>query len=58
MKDMINYIYENRIDNFADFLMICIETSDDWFDVAVNSNTLALNKMIDAVWQKKRNEVK
>lgn len=56
MKDMINYIYEYKIDNFADFLMICIEESDDWFDVAVNSNTLALNKMIDAVWQKKRNE--
>lgn len=53
MKDMINYIYENRIDNFADFLMVCIEMSEDWFDVAVNSNTLALNKMIDAVWQKK-----
>lgn len=56
MKDMINYIYEYKIDNFADFLMICIEESDDWFDVAVNSNTLALNKMIDAVWQKNRNE--
>lgn len=55
MKDMINYIYENRIDNFADFLMICIQESDDWFDVAVNSNTLALNKMIDAVWQKNKN---
>lgn len=56
MKDMIHYIYENKVDNYADFLMICIEESDDWFDVAVNSNTLALNKMIDAVWQK--NQVK
>lgn len=56
MKEMINYIYENRIDNFADFLMICIEKSDDWFDVAVNSNTLALNKMIDAMWQKNKKE--
>jgi len=52
MKDMIHYIYENKVDNYADFLMICIAESDDWFDVAVNSNTLALNKMIDAVWQK------
>ena len=58
MKDMINYIYENKIDNFADFLMICIQESDDWFDVAVNSNTLALNKMIDAVWQKNKNKNK
>ncbi|WP_087060290.1 hypothetical protein [Marinilactibacillus psychrotolerans] len=52
MKDMVNYIYKNKIDNYADFLMLCIEESDDWFDVAVNSNTLALNKMIDAMWQK------
>lgn len=53
MKEMISFIYENEIDNYADFLMICIEKSNDWFDIAVNSNTLALNKMIDAVWQKK-----
>jgi len=48
----VHYIYENKVDNYADFLMICIEESDDCFDVAVNSNTLALNKMIDAIWQK------
>ena len=35
--------------------MHCIEYDDDWFDIAINSNTLAINKMIDAVWQKKRN---
>lgn len=56
MKDMITFIYDNKIDNYADFLMICIEHSDDWFDVAINSNTLALNKMIDAVWQKNQKE--
>lgn len=54
MKDMVRFIYENQVDNYADFLMHCIDTSDDWFDVAVNYNTLALNKMIDAVWQKKQ----
>lgn len=54
MKDMINYIYENKVDNYADFLMTCIEYSDDWFDVAVNHNTLALNKMLDAMWQKNK----
>src|SRR5699024_1861578 len=41
------YIYENEIDNYADFLMICIQKSDEWFDVAINNNTLAINKMID-----------
>lgn len=53
MKDIITYIYDNQIDNYADFLMICIYHSDDWFDIAINYNTLAINKMIDAVWQKK-----
>ena len=52
MKDIVRYIYENEVDNYSDFLMYCIENKDDWFDVAINSNTLAINKMIDAVWQK------
>ncbi|HCT8958455.1 TPA: hypothetical protein OUB33_002689, partial [Staphylococcus aureus] len=41
-----------KIDNYADFLMTCISTSDEWFDVAINYNTLAINKMIDGIWQK------
>lgn len=53
LKEMVTYIYKNEIDNYGDFLMMCIEESDEWFDIAVNSNTLALNKMIDAMWQKK-----
>ncbi|MCT4429908.1 MAG: replication protein [Lactococcus cremoris] len=52
MKEIIQYIYENKIENYADFLMICIETSDDWFDIAINHNTLAINKMLDAIWHK------
>lgn len=54
MKEMCKFIYDNQITNFADFLMICIESNDDWFDVAINSNTLALNKMIDGMYQKER----
>ena len=57
MKEIITYIYENKIDNYADFLMICIQHSDDWFDVAINYNTLAINKMIDGMWLKKKNEL-
>ena len=58
MKEIITYIYENKIDNYADFLMICIQHSDDWFDVATNYNTLAINKMIDGMWLKKKNELR
>lgn len=52
LKEIMMYIYENEVENFADFVMICIQQSDDWFDTAVNYNTMAINKMIDAVWQK------
>ncbi|EGP4884865.1 hypothetical protein FH960_002710, partial [Enterococcus faecium] len=58
MKDIVTFIYDNEIDNYADFLMICINHSDDWFDVAINYNTLAINKMIDGMWLKKKNELK
>lgn len=54
MKEIVRYIYENGVDNYSDFLMFCIENRDDWFDVAINSNTIAINKMIDAVWQKNK----
>ncbi|RAN54119.1 hypothetical protein B8A31_01555 [Dolosigranulum pigrum] len=56
MKEIVEFIYEHKIDNYADFLMTCIETSDDWFDVAINYNTLAINKMIDAMWHKNRRD--
>lgn len=52
LKEIMTYIYDNRVVNYADFLMVCIQHSDDWFDIATNHNTLAINKMIDAVWQK------
>ena len=55
MKDIVKFIYEEEIDNYADFLMLCIEKSDDWFNIAVNHNRLAINKLIDAMWHKKRN---
>ena len=55
MKDIVTYIYENEISNYADFLMLCILESDDWFDIAINSNTIAINKMLDAMYHKKQN---
>lgn len=54
LKDMVIYIRDNQVDNFSDFVMTCIEKSDEWFSVAMNSNTLGLNKVIDAEWQKKQ----
>lgn len=55
MKEMIQFIYDNQIDNYSDFLMYCITQCDNdtWFEVAIDHNTLAINKMLDGIWQKK-----
>lgn len=60
MKDIVQYIYENNIDNFADFLMYCITERDDdsWFEVAIDHNTLAINKVLDGVWQRNHYDAK
>lgn len=60
MKDIVQYIYENDIDNYADFLMYCITQRDDdsWFEVAIDHNTLAINKLLDGVWQRKHYDTK
>lgn len=53
MKEIVNYIVKNEVDNYADFLMVAISVSDAWFDIAINYNTLAINKLLDAMWHKK-----
>lgn len=60
MKEIIEFIYDNKIDNYADFLMYCILEKDDdsWFEVAIDHNTLAINKMLDGMWQKKHSDDK
>lgn len=58
MKEIVKFIYDHQIDNYADFLMYCItEREDDsWFEVAIDHNTLAINKMLDGVWQKEHGD--
>lgn len=53
MKDIFKFIKKKEIDNYIDFLDFCLtQGNDDWFDIAINHNTLAINKMLDAMWQK------
>lgn len=53
MKDIFRLIKTKEIDNYIDFLDFClVQGNDDWFDIAINHNTLAINKMLDAMWQK------
>lgn len=51
--EIVEFIKENEIDNFSDFIGFCLETDNrDWFDVAMNHNTLAINKLLDSIYQK------
>lgn len=53
MKEIFKCIKLKELDNYIDFLDFClIQGNDDWFDIAINHNTLAINKMLDAMWQK------
>ncbi|MFT9225004.1 replication protein [Liquorilactobacillus satsumensis] len=52
LKEIVLFIVKENVTSFADFLVYCIENNDDWFEVAVDKNTLAINKVLDSVWQK------
>lgn len=54
VKEIFKFIKKYQIDNYIDFLDACLEYgNDDWFDIAINHNTLAINKMLEAMWKKK-----
>lgn len=57
LREMIEFISDSKIDNFDDFLMYCIRHKEfDWFDIAVNHNTLAINKQLDSIYQKNKSD--
>lgn len=52
LKDIVLYVYENHVTSFSDLVYTAISTSDDWFNIVANYNTLFLNKLVDSEWQK------
>lgn len=51
--EIIEFIQDSRVENFSDFIGFCLETENrEWFDIAMNHNTLAINKVIDSIYQK------
>lgn len=51
--EIIEFIQDSRIENFSDFVGFCLATENrEWFDIAMNHNTLAINKVIDSIYQK------
>lgn len=56
--EIIEFIQDSRIENFSDFVGFCLETENrEWFDIAMNHNTLAINKVIDSIYQKNHPKV-
>lgn len=54
LRDLMEFISDSQLDNYDDLIMYCIRQKEyDWFDIAVNKNTLAINKQLDAIYQKK-----
>lgn len=53
LRELMEFISDSQVDNYDDLIMYCIHHGeDDWFDLAVNRNTLAINKQLDAIYQK------
>lgn len=51
--EIIDFIQDSRVENFSDFIAFCLATENrEWFDIAMNHNTLAINKVIDSIYQK------
>lgn len=54
LSEMIEFIRDSQIENFMDFLSYCIDNDEkQWFNVAVNYNTMALQAAINGVYQKR-----
>lgn len=46
LKDIVNYIRENNITEFADLTFYAIKNSSDWFDVIANHNSIFLRNLL------------
>jgi len=52
LKQISRYVIDNNIVNFVNLVEYAISKNDDWFTVIADKNTLYINKLIDAQWQK------
>lgn len=53
LGEIEDFIIDNEIDNFADLIFYCRQHGEtEWFDIVNNHNTLAINKLLDAMYQK------
>lgn len=52
LKEISRYVIDNDVKNFVDLVEYAIIENDDWFTIIADKNTLYINKLIDAQWQK------
>jgi Plasmid replication protein. len=58
LKDISQYVIENKVTDFADLVMYSIQTSDEWFEVVSMKSSLYLSKLTDSMWKKFHKELK
>jgi len=49
LKDIVNYIREKNITEFADLTFYAIENNSDWFDVIANHNSIFLRNLLTSM---------
>lgn len=53
LRDIMQFIRDSELDNYSDFIGYCLDNEEyEWFNIATNYNTLAINKLLDAMYQK------
>ena len=53
LRDIMQFIRDSELDNYSDFIGYCLDNEEyEWFNIATNYNTLAINKLLDAEYQK------
>lgn len=52
LKDISEYILSNQVTNFGDLVLYAIHNNDEWFDIIANYNTVYVNQLINAVYQR------
>ncbi|MGK0647482.1 replication protein, partial [Enterococcus faecalis] len=58
LRDMIEFINENKIVHLVDFTNYCLSEKSPagWFEILTERNTLFLKEYIKSNWQKNKDE--
>lgn len=57
LKALVKHIREEHVTNLMDLTEYAVEKGDDWFDTVTQHNTIFLNAVLKAEWQKEQNKI-